>query len=170
MVEVENVHDDGLNFEPIHRVLFGVRSDWKAAMEEFYGAAMCFSPSASPAEMIRAVDHQDVPGHSFGVITGKEAGVISVPLSASNLPVGTLQSFLDSWLKQGGAQQIDYVHGNDVLCRLGAQENNLGCYLPVMDKGDLFKTVILDGSLPRKTFSMGEAHEKRFYMESRKIA
>jgi len=52
---------------------------------------------------------------------------------------------------------------------LGAQPGNIGFYLPTMDKSDLFKTVILDGVLPRKTFSMGEAHEKRFYMESRKI-
>jgi hypothetical protein len=170
LVEVENVHDEGLAFEPIHRVLFGARLDWRSAMEEFYGAEMRYSPSASAAEMIKAVDRQDSPGHSFGVITSHESGVVSIPHPASNLPVGTLQAFLDGWLKQGGAQQIDYVHGKDVLQRLGAQENNLGYYLPAMDKGELFKTVILDGSLPRKTFSMGEAHEKRFYMESRKIA
>ncbi len=170
LVEVENVHDDGLIFEPIHRVLFGARSDWKAAMNKFYGAEMHYSVSASKAEMIETVDHQNGPDHSFGVITSQESGVVSITHPASNLPVGTLQVFLDSWLKEGGAQQIDYVHGNDVLLRLGAQENNLGFYLPAMHKGDLFKTVILDGSLPRKTFSMGEAHEKRFYMESRKIA
>jgi hypothetical protein len=170
LVEVENVHDDGLNFEPIHRVLFGVRSDWKAAMGAYFGNQMHYSPSARQEEMIAAVNHQDGPGHAFGVISSQGAGVLRIPQPTSNLPVGTLQGFLDSWLKQGGAEQIDYVHGNEVLCRLGAQEANLGFYLPAMDKGDLFKTVILDGSLPRKTFSMGEAHEKRFYMESRRIA
>ena len=170
LVEVENVHDHGLIFEPIHRVLFGARSDWKAALQKYFGAEMEYTPSENSAEMIAAVNRQAGPGHSIGVITGQGAGVISIPRPASNLPVGTLQPFLDDWLKQGGAQQIDYVHGNEVVCRLGAVEHNVGFYLPAMDKGDLFKTVILDGSLPRKTFSMGEAHEKRFYMESRKIA
>ncbi len=169
LVEVENVHDAGLTFEPIHRVLFGARSDWKAAMEAFFGPELRYTPSANPEQMIAAVNRQAGPGHSFGVISSQGAGVLTVPRPSSNLPVGTLQAFLDSWLKQGSAQQIDYVHGNEVVCRLGSQANNLGFYLPAMDKGDLFKTVILDGSLPRKTFSMGEAHEKRFYMESRKI-
>ena len=68
-----------------------------------------------------------------------------------------------------GAEKIDYVHGGDVTVRLGSQPGNVGIYLPGMEKGDLFKTVILDGALPRKTFSMGEAAEKRFYMEARQI-
>ena len=84
--------------------------------------------------------------------------------------MGTLQAFLDDFVKSGGAGHIDYVHGEDVVTRLGAQPGNAGLYVPGMDKGDLFKTVILDGALPRKTFSMGEAKEKRFYMECRKIA
>jgi hypothetical protein len=86
------------------------------------------------------------------------------------LPVGTLQPVLDAWGKRGGFVRIDYVHGADVTLRLGAQPGNLGVYLPAIDKGDFFKTVILDGALPRKTFSMGEAKEKRFYMEARRIA
>jgi len=61
------------------------------------------------------------------------------------------------------------VHGEDVVCQLGGQPGNAGFYVPGMDKSDLFKTVILEGALPRKTFSMGEAREKRFYMEARKI-
>jgi hypothetical protein len=83
--------------------------------------------------------------------------------------VGTIQPFLDSFLKEGGAEKIDYVHGVDVAIRIGSQPGNLGIYLPGMDKNELFRTVILDGALPRKTFSMGEADEKRFYMEARKI-
>jgi hypothetical protein len=86
------------------------------------------------------------------------------------LPVGTLQAFLDAFMKDGGAEKIDYVHGEEVVCRLGAQPGNAGFYVPGMSKSDLFKTVILDGALPRKTFSMGEAKEKRFYMEARKIS
>ena len=84
--------------------------------------------------------------------------------------MGTIQAFLDVFLKEGGAEKIDYVHGEDVLVRLGSQPDNAGFYFAGMRKSDLFKTVILDGALPRKTFSMGEAREKRFYMEARKIS
>jgi hypothetical protein len=119
--------------------------------------------------MISIVNQSKGPGHSFGVIDSQSANIITIQGASTNLPVGTLQVFLDDWLKQGGADHVDYVHGDEVVCQLGAQANNLGFYLPAMNKDDLFKTVILDGSLPRKTFSMGEAHEKRFYMECRKI-
>ena len=88
---------------------------------------------------------------------------------SSNLPVGTLQAFLDDFMKSGGAEKIDYVHGEEVVFTLGLQPGNIAFLLPGMDKSDLFKTVILDGALPRKTFSMGEAYEKRFYMECREI-
>ncbi len=81
-----------------------------------------------------------------------------------------MQAFLDEFLKQGSAEKIDYVHGEEVVRSLGVQPGNAGFYLPAMQKSDLFKTVILDGVLPRKTFSMGEAKEKRFYMECRRIA
>ena len=65
--------------------------------------------------------------------------------------------------------KIDYVHGEDVTKELGSKPNNVGIIFDAMDKGDLFKTVILDGALPRKTFSMGHSHDKRFYLEARKI-
>lgn len=177
LVEIENVHDEGLVFEPIHRVLFGVRQDWKVSMETYFAQAsggkenssIRYMPSASVEQMMEAVNHAAGPEQAFGVVSAAGAGVVFVRNPSANLPVGTLQSFLDVWLKQGGADHIDYVHGSDVVCRLGMQPGNLGFYLPAMDKTDLFKTVILDGSLPRKTFSMGEAHEKRFYMECRRI-
>jgi hypothetical protein len=83
--------------------------------------------------------------------------------------VGTLQTFLDIVMKDGLAGKIDYLHGQDILFDLAQSDGNAGFYLPAMPKSDLFKTVILEGALPRKTFSMGEAHEKRFYMECRRI-
>jgi hypothetical protein len=95
--------------------------------------------------------------------------VVEIDHPTSNLAVGSLQAFLDPFVKEGGADRIDYVHGKEVVCTLGTQPDNAGFYVPGMDKSDLFKTVILDGALPRKTFSMGEAKEKRFYMEARKI-
>ena len=169
LVEIENVHDEGLEFEPIHRVLFGVKQNVVEAMTAFYGGAIHFQSCKSAAEMVEVVDGQQGVEQAVGVISSAGYQVAWITKPTSNLPVGTLQVFLDGWLKNGGAEKIDYVHGEDVVCELGAQPGKLGFYLPGMPKSDLFKTVILDGALPRKTFSMGEAKEKRFYVEARKI-
>jgi hypothetical protein len=170
LVEIENVHDEGLAFEPIHRVLFGLKRDILAEMQAHFAENYAFRPVASAAEMVAAVDQATGPRQAIGAISGTGFGVIEIAHPGSNLPVGTLQTFLDPFLKSGGAEKVDYVHGLDVVCSLGAKSGNIGFYVPGMAKGDLFKTVILDGALPRKTFSMGEAREKRFYMECRGIS
>jgi hypothetical protein len=172
MVEIENVHDEGLEFEPIHRVLFGVKSETVAAMRQYYRSGFTISPVDTAAEMVRRVDQAAGPGQAIGLIgggDGRALSVIEVAEPTSNLAVGTLQAFLDTFLKEGGAEKVDYVHGLEVVSKLGSQPGNAGFYVPGMHKDELFKTVILDGALPRKTFSMGEAREKRFYMEARKI-
>jgi hypothetical protein len=173
LVEIENVHDEGLEFEPIHRVLFGLKKDLFAELETVFGADLTYKPVASAEDMVQAVDSAVGGKQSIGLVgggAGKQFGVIEIANASSNLPVGTLQAFLDTFLKEGGADKIDYVHGEDVTVKLGSEPGNAGFYLPGMSKSDLFKTVILDGALPRKTFSMGEAHEKRFYMEAREIS
>ena len=171
LVEIENVHDEELEFEPIHRVLFGLKKDLSAVLEKTFGANFIYEPVVSAEEMVKIVDGAQGDSQVIGLVGGgKEFGVIEIGNPSSNLPVGTIQSFLDVFLKDGGAEKIDYVHGEDVTVKLGSQPNNAGFYLPGMSKSDLFKTVILDGALPRKTFSMGEAREKRFYMEARKIS
>ncbi len=171
LVEIENVHDEGLEFEPIHRVLFGLKKDLFAELEKTFGEDFGYMPVKNAEEMVKMVDAPQGPNQVIGLIGGgKQYGVIKIAHASSNLPVGTLQSFLDAFLKEGGAEKIDYVHGADVTVKLGSQPGNAGFYLPGMSKSDLFKTVILDGALPRKTFSMGEAREKRFYMEARKIS
>ena len=171
LVEIENVHDEGLEFEPIHRVLFGLKKSLFATLQSAFGANFAYSPAASANEMVKRVDSANGEKQAIGlIVAGKGFGVLEIAHPSSNLPVGTLQPVLDSFLKDGGAEKIDYVHGEDVVVRLGSQPGNAGIYLPGMHKSDLFKTVILDGALPRKTFSMGEAREKRFYMEARKIA
>jgi hypothetical protein len=171
LVEIENVHDEGLEFEPIHRVLFGLKKDLFAELEKYFGTNFGYQPVANADEMVKAVDSATGETQKIGLVGGgKGFGVIEIANPSSNLPVGTIQSFLDTFLKEGGAEKIDYVHGEDVTVKLGSQPNNAGFYLPGMNKSDLFKTVILDGALPRKTFSMGEAREKRFYMEARKIS
>ena len=172
LVEIENVHDMGLEFEPIHRVLFGLKKDIYPAMQKYFGSNISLTQVAGAQAMVERVDHAKGSNQIIGIVRGGEQplfGVVEIANSASNLPVGTLQAFLDVFLKEGGADKIDYVHGEEVVRTLGAKTGNAGFYVPGMDKSDLFKTVILDGALPRKTFSMGEAKEKRFYMEARKI-
>ena len=116
------------------------------------------------------MDNAHGPNHAIGLINGgKDFGVVEIVHPSSNLPVGTLQTFIDQFIEKGGADKIDYVHGKDVVFSLGAQPGNAGFYVSGIAKSELFKTVILDGVLPRKAFSMGEAREKRFYMETRKI-
>ena len=171
LVEIENVHDEALEFEPIHRVLFGLKKDLLDELEKTFGANLIYRPAASAEEMVKLVDSAKGENQTVGLVgAGKGFGVIEIANPSSNLPVGTLQSVLDVFLKEGGAEKIDYVHGEDVTVKLGSEPSNAGFYLPGMSKSDLFKTVILDGALPRKTFSMGEAREKRFYMEARKIS
>jgi hypothetical protein len=170
LVEIENVHDEALQFEPIHRVLFGLKTDIYAALEAAFGANVTYQPVDSAEAMVAAVNTGASDGQLVGFVGGGRGfGLVKISNPSSNLAVGTIQAFLDPFLKQGGAEKIDYVHGADVTVRLGGQPGNVGIYVPGMAKGDLFKTVILDGALPRKTFSMGEAREKRFYVEARKI-
>ncbi len=171
LVEIENVHDDGLEFEPIHRVLFNLKKDLFAELKKTFGDNFSYTEVASGEAMIQKVDSADGQKQAIGLVGGgQKFGVIEIAHASSNLAVGTIQSFIDSFLKDGGAEKVDYVHGEDVVERLALQAGNVGFYLAGMHKSDLFKTVILDGALPRKTFSMGEAREKRFYMEARKIS
>jgi hypothetical protein len=173
LVEIENVHDDGLEFEPIHRVLFGLKKDLMASLQSFFARNFAYVKVGSAEEMVRRVDAAQGAKQAIGLVLGGAQpgyGVIELSNPSSNLPVGSVQAFLDPFLKEGGAEKIDYVHGSDVVRRLGAQAGNAAFYLPGMSKSALFRTVILDGALPRKTFSMGEAREKRFYMEAREIA
>jgi hypothetical protein len=170
LVEIENVHDQGLEFEPIHRVLFGLKKDITSALQAYYGKNYAYTPCEGQAEMVAKVQAGSSADQVIGVVQGKSYGTLRIQNPSSNLAVGTLQSFLDAFVKDGGAGKIDYVHGAEVVSRLASQTGNAGFFLPRMDKNDLFKTVILDGALPRKTFSMGEAKEKRFYMECRRIA
>jgi hypothetical protein len=169
LVEVENIHDPGLTFEPIHRVLFAVREDLTTALAAYFGDRCRLIQCASEAEMMAQIDEQTGDVHLIGVIGPDGFAVAAISSPSSNLPVGTLQPFLDDWAQRGGYARIDYVHGEEVVARLGMEPGNLGFYLPVVPKNGFFKTVIADGALPRKAFSMGAAREKRFYMEARRI-
>ena len=153
LVEVVNNHDDALQFEPIHRVLFDV--DPQHLMTEFKKAY----PNAYEG---------CGEGHTITVVYAGYEGCITVPDPAMQLAVGTLQVFLDEYLRNFGGD-VDYIHGDDVTRQLGSEPGNMGFLLPAMGKEQLFKTVMADGVLPRKTFSMGHAQDKRYYIESRRI-
>jgi hypothetical protein len=171
LVEIENVHDDALEFEPIHRVLFGVKKDFISELQKHFGSNLKHTNVATATEMIHAVAAHEPSTQRIGIVGGGHShAVVEISSPKFNLPAGTIQTFLDLFLKAGGAEKIDYVHGDDVLLRIGSKPGHVGIYLPAMEKSDLFKAVVLDGALPRKTFSMGEARSKRFYMEARKIS
>jgi len=167
LVEVVNIHDPALAFEPIHRLLFGVSIDPRRALADLYGAR-CTDVASGDAMRQRLKAHTAT--QAFGLIgPGARFAVIEIDAPPSPLAVGTVQAFVDRVVADGGAAQVDYVHGDDVLERLGSQPGHVGLHLDTVDKSELLKRVLLDGPLPRKTFSMGEAHEKRFYVEARRI-
>ena len=154
LVELCDLHDESLQFEPIHRVLFNV--DPKQLLADLTAAF----PGAHEGEG---------EGHMLKYITRDGEGVITVPNPTAQLAVGTLQGFLDQWMTANKKAGIDYIHGEDVVADLSRRPDAVGFLLPAMGKEELFPTVIHDGVLPRKTFSMGHANDKRFYLEARKI-
>ena len=169
LIELVNLHDEALEFEPIHRVLFEIGSDQDLLAQVLEKLSGKLREVASVSEMESEVRKSTPEAQRFGVIREQGYGVVEIGKAPSNLPVGSLQSVLDPFMKAKHAREIDYVHGTEAVDKLGKKRGNMGFFLPPMNKHDLFKTVIVDGALPRKTFSMGEAEEKRFYMECRKL-
>ncbi|MGA2546520.1 MAG: DUF1015 domain-containing protein [Rectinemataceae bacterium] len=170
LVELVNVYDEGLPFHPIHRILVGVEEgELVGALEgrqEFE-----IDRHSSPEAAIAVVDAHDTSDAAQRVACVSSAGslIITFPRPKAKLAAGTLQDFLDPFLKSRPGLGIDYIHGTESLLALAAKPGNLGLYLPSIDKSGFFATVIRDGVMPRKTFSMGEAPEKRFYIEARRI-
>lgn len=161
LVEVENVHDSGIIFEAIHRVVFGV--DKKQFIDVLQKKLVEQNGKVSKtAEQAPAGGEK----HIIPFFLGEESGAFVVEQPSAQLAVGTLQNAIDASLKEVGGE-VDYIHGADVVRNLSKQEGAVGFLLPDMAKSELFPTVVFDGALPRKTFSMGEAAEKRYYMEAR---
>ena len=153
LVEVGNIHDSALEFEPIHRIILNCDAeDLLSKLDEYCGITE---------------DYIENSQEIYSVMNC-EVKKLYIKNPTSNLAVGTLQGFLDGYIS-GNNCEIDYIHGDDVVKELSKKENSIGFLLSSMDKSDLFATIIKDGILPRKTFSMGEACDKRFYAEARKI-
>lgn len=169
LVEIENIHDHGLEFEPIHRLLFNTKFELRQALIDQFGTNLSLEVVPTREELIAKVKAGDEDAQLFGLVSQDNLLLCRINNPLANLAVGSVQPVLDRYLKEGHASSIDYVHGDEALFSLAGQPGNVGVYLPAMPKNELFRTVLLDGALPRKTFSMGEAHEKRFYMEARRI-
>lgn len=147
LTEIVNIHDTALEFEPIYRVVFGVE------------------PEVLLDEFVKTLGQGT---QKFTCVYGDTEKEIGVNPTAK-LAVGTLQTFLDDYINRHPDVEIDYIHGEDSLKKLASRKNAIGFIFDGMQKSELFDAVNSDGSLPRKTFSMGHADDKRFYIEARKI-
>ncbi|MDT3389309.1 MAG: DUF1015 domain-containing protein, partial [bacterium] len=165
LVELENIFDPGLVFEPIHRVLFNVPEE--VFLEELRKNASDVQMEKVGCRNCIAREIGDQKQQRFGYCTADKHVVVTLKNPSAAIAAGTLQKVIDALLEKGYG--VDYIHGADVTDKLGSEKGNIGLFLPAIDKGTFFETIIKDGALPRKTFSMGEANEKRYYMEARKI-
>lgn len=151
LVELVNLHSQALEFEAINRVIFNTNPEKLLnSLKEYYQI------------------NKDGNGQEIEVITNDVDEKWYIENPKSNIAVGSIQIFLDEYLKNNEGK-IDYIHGEETTKNLAKQSGNVGFIFEAMPKNELFKTVILDGSLPRKTFSMGHSYDKRYYLESRKI-
>ena len=153
LCEIVNLHDEALDFEPIYRVLFGVEPE--AFVAELSAHLATLSGTAAP--------------QTFTLAAGEARWNLRAETPVSQLAVGTVQAFLDDYVAAHPGVTVDYIHGEDTACQLAERENTVAILFDGMAKNMLFKTVICDGALPRKTFSMGHAQDKRYYVECRKI-
>ncbi|WP_020676983.1 DUF1015 domain-containing protein [Geopsychrobacter electrodiphilus] len=172
LVELVNLHDPGLEFEAIHRVLFNINpAHLLQEMELWFnghGEQFTYTPcqTLAAAQALAEAAHE---GQGFCCILAGRFGYCHLKAPQLSLDVASLQTFLDDYLTNQPPTRIDYIHGEEAVSCLGKHANNAGFYLPAISKDNFFRTIIIDGALPRKTFSMGEADEKRFYLECRRI-
>ena len=173
LVELENVHDKGIVFEPIHRVLFGIPPE--KAIERLTellkkeNGDVVVRYCANEKDLEYSATEAQAGAHVLPFFHGTKQGYFVVRTPKQQLSVGTLQNAIDALIKEFLHSEVDYIHGEDVVKTLAQKPDTVGFLLPAMKKSELFPTVVYDGALPRKTFSMGEACEKRYYMECRKI-
>ena len=154
LAEIVNLHDEALQFEPIYRVVFDCDPD--ALLSELKAYTDSLNGSASPQKVV--------------CVTKEKELVLCVAHPELQLAVGTLQSFLTDYTAKHPEVTVDYIHGEESLRALAKRPNAVGFLFEGMQKNELFRTVLFDGALPRKTFSMGHAADKRYYVECRRIS
>lgn len=153
LAELVNIHDDALEFEPIYRIAINV--DTNKLITGFKEYAESLNGDALPQKI--------------DILCGKGRETVVVEHPENRLAVGTLQNYLDRYVKENSSCEIDYIHGEQNTAMLAEKPDSVGFLFEGMAKAELFPSVISDGSLPRKTFSMGNAEDKRYYIEARKI-
>jgi hypothetical protein len=160
LVELLNLYDDGLVFHPIHRVLFGV--DPEEVLRYL---------SAEEAGSVGVRDAEPAAAGCFtiGFVHEHGGGTVTIEADRDGTAAGAVQGVLDRFLADHPEASIDYIHGEQEARELGAGHGKIALLLPGIEKSALFPTVISRGVLPRKAFSLGEAEEKRYYMEGRRI-
>lgn len=152
LVEVVNIHDPALRFEPIYRIVCGVEP------ENFISDFVDYCGGEVAA--VGALKYKCV-------FSGGEKDISVSPMQKS--AVGALQGFLDEYTATHSGVSVDYIHGIQSIKNLAQRENAVGFIFDGISKSELFPAVTADGSLPRKSFSMGYADDKRFYIEARLI-
>jgi hypothetical protein len=177
LVEIENIYDPAIQFEPIHRVVFGLGFD--EALKLLSALPDFSSRMIANREELSRLTAESAKGNRFGIISGSRYAIVTT--GAGGIATASLQPLLDQAVDNGvtkgneAALSIDYIHGEDELFRLAADPGAAngspvtGILLPPVQKDGFFETVARYGPLPRKSFSMGEAEEKRFYIECRKL-
>ena len=168
LVEIVNIYDTGLTFEPIHRVIFNadVAGLIKTLAQKLDGTV---SEVAGAAELDAAVKASWADfGFAYRENGNDAQKYVLLKTGIKELAVSRLQPEIDDFLK-GSAAEIDYIHGSEEVLKLGERENAVGILLPPIAKDSFFETINGRGPLPRKSFSMGEADEKRFYLECRRL-
>ena len=153
LVEVVNLHDPALHFEPIYRVLFNV--DTNDVIKKLQEYSFAQKGEGAPQKT--------------KFITKERRGTMHFMEPSEKLVVGTLQKFIDAYLAEHPEARVDYIHGSRSVEELCLEENTIGFIFQGITKEELFPSVARDGALPRKAFSMGAAADKRFYIETRKI-
>lgn len=169
LVELINIHDPGMTFEPIHRLVFDVNVEEALVdlqskfMECGWGAKIVEGAGLGSPALKEGC-------HGIEFRCRGRRGLIIVESPKLVLEAATLTAWLDPYLAARPSASVDYVHGEEVIDEKTAESGStLAFLLPIMDKNDLVKTVVKEGVLPRKTFSMGAADEKRFYFECQRI-
>ena len=157
LAEVCNVHSPAIEIEPIHRVVFGVDAKELYAALDAWDQQQGNSTTMSDQRLRLADAH------------GESAVALANP--PAPLTVGSVEAFLADFLPAHPGVTVDYIHGESTALALASDPAKpaTAILLPDFAKADLFKGVVLGGVLPRKTFSMGHAEEKRYYIECRKI-
>ncbi|MDD6957489.1 MAG: DUF1015 domain-containing protein [Sphaerochaetaceae bacterium] len=167
LVEIENVFDKGIEFEAIHRAFFNVSlADFDKEI-----AKTCKKVNVESVKNLKAVKaflKKKQETHSFALCSGGKYFIYTLDGAKSSIPAGSIQRVIEALAKKSKGS-VDYIHGYEETDKLGNAEGNIGIFLPAISKDTFFDSIVKDGALPRKTFSMGEAEEKRYYMEGRYI-